>query len=189
LQPARQLILIVRHSQQERRNVLMGRAYAIFSLSFFTAVGPLPAAGADDARPPAALPEAAAMFERLVRRIPADVDPLKAHEYVGQEFHYVLHAGNTANEETALVPFLVGGRLYCLHCLRTRTPALTVYRIDNPPATYGPRTDYAKNLVATARGRWPAVALAADLHAVLDGKAGEAVKIERVLVFRTGGGK
>src|SRR5438132_123675 len=102
----------------------MGSACAIFSLSFFTAISTLFPAGTVDAKPPAPLPEAAVMFERLVRRIPADVDPLRIHEYVGQEFHYVMHAGNAANEETALVPFLVGGRLYCIHCVRTRTPAL-----------------------------------------------------------------
>jgi hypothetical protein len=167
----------------------MRRAWVVFSLSFSTAVGTLIGASADVSNAPAALPEAAAMFERLVRRIPADVDPLQVHEYVGQEFNYVLHAGNAANEETALVPFIVGGRLYCIHCLRTRTPSLSVYRIDNPQANYEPQTEYGKNLVVTARGRWPAVALAADLHAVLDKKAPEGIKIERVLIVRIEAGK
>jgi hypothetical protein len=167
----------------------MRHASAIFSLSLLTAISALAGASADAPRTPAALPEAAAMFERLVRRIPADVDPLKVHEYVGQEFNYVLHTGNAANEETALVPFIVGGRLYCIHCVRTRTPSLSVYRIDNLQPKYEPQTEYAKDVVSTARPHWHAIAMAADLHAVLDKKAAEGVKIERVLIIGIEAGK
>jgi len=129
------------------------------------------------------------MFERLVRRIPADVDPLKVHEYVGQEFNYVLHSGNAANEATALVPFIVGGRLYCSHCVRTRTPSLSVYRVDKLQPKYEPQTEYAKDVVSRARPYWHAIAMAAELHAVLDKKAAEGVKIERVLIIRIEAGK
>jgi hypothetical protein len=167
----------------------MRYASAILLLSLFTAIDTSAGTSTIVLKAPAALPEAAAMFERLVRRIPADVDPLKVHEYVGQNFDYVLHAGNAANEETALVPFLVGGRLYCIHCLRTRTPSLSVYRIDNLQAKYEPQTEYAKELVLTARRRRPALAMAADLHAVLDKKAPAGVKLERVLIIRTEAGK
>ena len=79
------------------------------------------------AEPPQA-PEAAAMFERLLRRIPANTDPVELHHLVGQEFTAVIHAGNSQGQEVAIVPFVVAGRLYLIHCLRSDQSAITVYR-------------------------------------------------------------
>lgn len=80
------------------------------------------------AQPPSKLPEAAAMFERLVQRIPADVDPDEIYKHVGQPEAYALHAGNWGDQQTAMVGFVVSGQLYVMHCLRTDKPVVTVFR-------------------------------------------------------------
>lgn len=80
------------------------------------------------AQPPGKLPEAAAMFERLVKRIPADVDPDEIYKHVGQPEAYALHAGNWADQQTAIVGFVVSGQLYLIHCVRTDKPVVTAFR-------------------------------------------------------------
>jgi RNA polymerase sigma factor (sigma-70 family) len=115
-----------------------------------------------------ALPEAAEMFERLVRRIPPDVDPLTIHLFVGKEFDCVLHAGNAGQEETALVPFIVSNRLYCVHCLRTKNPQITVYRVEKVDPTYQAQTTYAQTLSKGRKPISPMRLLAADLQVVID---------------------
>ena len=115
-------------------------------------------------------PEAAAMFERLVLRIPAGTDPTELCTHVGKTFRYCIHSGNTKQQETAMVPFVVGGRLYCIHCLRTDTPIITVFHVLQFDPKYSAHTVAGAKMVK----QWDkssdefGFAQAADLLAVID---------------------
>lgn len=134
------------------------------------------------------LPEAAAMFERLVLRIPAGTDPLEICTHVGKEFRYCIHSGNTKQEETAMDPFVVGGRLYCIHCLRTETPVITVFHVLQFDPKYSAHTVAGAKMVK----QWNkssdefGFAQAADLLAVIDQhEADEEIPFEFTIIHTT----
>ncbi|WP_345686092.1 hypothetical protein [Novipirellula caenicola] len=139
------------------------------------------------AQSPAEIPQAAAMFERLIEQLPADVEPIDIHKYVGKPFVYTLHASNSREQETALVGFVVSGRLYVVHCLRTEKPVVTVYHCSTLIADYVPVTkdgdessripvrstgiDSFETELSDKRTEIAGLAQAADVFAVIDGRA------------------
>ena len=70
------------------------------------------------------------MFERLIKRIPIDVDAHDVHEYVGKDFTYMHGNGNSMNQGVYMVPFIVSDRLYCVHITDSKPREISVYLIS-----------------------------------------------------------
>jgi len=78
-----------------------------------------------------AKPEALEMFERLIRRIPPATDAHDVHEFIGKEFTYVFNGSNADGVGVQWTPFWISDRLYCIHCVQSKTPH-TAYQIIDP---------------------------------------------------------
>jgi hypothetical protein len=89
-------------------------------------------------------PEAVAMFERLIRRIPPATDAHDVHKYIGKEFTFVFNGSNADGVGVQWTPFWISGRLYCIHCVQSKTPTITVYQIIDPDLNSEPFAQVAE---------------------------------------------
>jgi hypothetical protein len=115
-------------------------------------------------------PEAAEMFERLVTRIPVNVDAHEVHEYVGKEFTYMYGDGNSMNQGVYMVPFIVSNRLYCVHITDSKPRVIDVYRILNTDPDRLPVSRIGQRVLEQRKERppKPAFSQVVDLHAAID---------------------
>lgn len=115
-------------------------------------------------------PESVQMFERLIQRIPADIDAHDVHKYIGKEFTYVFNAGNNDRVGVQWAPFWISERLYCIHCVQSEKPTVTIYQIEDPDLASGPFTEIAQKAYAQYKSlrKQRGAARVLDLYAVID---------------------
>lgn len=114
--------------------------------------------------------EAAEMFERLIKRIPIDVDAHDVHEYVGKDFTYMYGDGNSKNQGVSMVPFIVSDRLYCVHITDSKPREISVYLISNFDPDRLPVSKIGNTIFRQYKERppKPAFSQVVDLHAAID---------------------
>ena len=114
--------------------------------------------------------EAAEMFERLIKRIPIDVDAHDVHEYVGKDFTYMHGNGNSMNQGVYMVPFIVSDRLYCVHITDSKPRNISVYWISSVDPDRLPVSRIGNRIYGQYKERppKPAFSQVVDLHAAID---------------------